>query len=668
MQAENTRERYSLFLARQGIVSETDLHPADPRPLTEAERQRILVEWNRTRTDYAQDRCLHHLFEAQVERTPNIVAVVFKDWRLTYQELNQRANQLAHYLQRMGVGPEVPVAICVERSLEMVVGLLGILKAGGAYVPLDPTYPKERVAVLLGDTQTPVLLTQGQLTGELPEHTAQVVSLDTDWPAIARMPRTAPPDAVTPDNLAYVIYTSGSTGRPKGVLIPHRGIVNRLFWMAEVLQLTTADRVLFKTPFIFDVSVGECFLPLVTGARLVVAKPGGHVDSSYLARVIAEQNITFVHFVPSMLNVFLREKQVAAYNGTLRHVWCGGEALPFDLQERFFSRLGATLYNGYGPTEASVGATMWRCRPGGKGISVPIGRPIANNQVYVLDQRLLPVPTGVPGELCIGGAGLARGYMNRPDQTAERFVPHPFPTPGGAEEEDGARLYRTGDLARFLPDGNVEFLGRMDYQVKVRGLRIELGEIEATLTHHPIVAETVVLAREDLPGDQRLVAYVVPEREPAPGANELRLFLKEKLPDYMLPAAFVTLEGMPLTLNGKIDRRALPAPALSRPDGEAGYVAPRTLTEQALADIWTQALGIEQVSVSDNFFELGGHSLTATRVIADVRDAFLIDMPMLDFFRAPTLAGLAQSVDLFRQAAQSLQGPFGGDGREEGEI
>ena len=633
------------------------------RSLTEAERHRILIEWNDTKADYPQDRCIHQLFKVQVEQTPDKVAVIFEGQRLTYRELDQRATQLAHYLQKVGIGPEVPVGICVERSLEMVVGLLGILKAGGAYVPLDPTYPQERLAFVLEDTQVPVLLTQGHLMSELSEHAAQIVGLDTDWRVIAQAPQTTLPD-VTADNAAYIIYTSGSTGKPKGVLVPHRGIVNRLLWMVDVLQLTKTDRVLLKTPFAFDVSVGECFMPLVAGARLVVAKPGGHVDSGYLARVIAEQEITYIHFVPSMLSVFLKEEEerIKACNASLRHVWSGGEALSLDLQKRFFYRLDANLYNGYGPTEASVGITMWRCERGGERTVVPIGRPIANSQVYLLDEHLQPVPVGVPGGLCIGGVGLARGYMNRPDLTGERFIPDPF------SREPGGRLYRTGDMASFLPDGNIEFLGRIDHQVKVRGFRIELGEIEATLTRHPEVAETVVLAREDIPGDRRLVAYVVPERYPAPAANEFRRFLHEKLPDYMVPAAFVMLEGMPLTMNGKVDRRALPAPSLTRSGEEENYIAPRTSTEGRLADIWTKILGIDQVSVLDNFFELGGNSLLATRVIVDVRDAFRIDMPMLDFFRAPTVTGLAKSVDLFKQAAQGLKGPFGGVGREVGEI
>ena len=440
----------------------------------------------------------------------------------------------------------------MERSLEMVIALYGILKAGGAYVPLDPEYPPDRVAFMLKDTQVPVLLTQERLVPGLPEHGAQVICLDSDWEAIASESVDNPTSGALAENLAYVIYTSGSTGRPKGVMNTHRGILNRLLWMQDTYQLDSNDRVLQKTPFSFDVSVWEFFWPLLVGARLIVARPGGHRDSGYLV-LIAEQGITTLHFVPSMLQVFLEDKDVERCR-SLNRVICSGEALPYDLQERFFARLNAELHNLYGPTEAAVDVTHWQCQREGDSRLVPIGRPVANTQLYILDPYMQPVPIGVAGELHIGGVQVARGYLNRPELTAEKFIPDPF------SDHPEARLYKTGDLVRYLPDGNIEFLGRLDFQVKMRGFRIELGEIEAVLSQHPAVGEVVVLAREDVPGDKRLVAYVVPRPAPALLVTELRDYSKEKLPDYMVPAAFIQLDALPLTPSGKVDRRSLPPP------------------------------------------------------------------------------------------------------------
>jgi len=581
----------------EGIVADAGQRLSELLLLTEAERHQLLVAWNDTRVEYPQDKCIHQLFEEQVERTPGAVAVVVEEEQLTYGELDRRANQVAHYLRKLGVGPETLVRICVERSLEMVVGLLGILKAGGAYVPLDPAYPQERLTFMLKDTQTAVLLTQQRLVGGLPEHRARVVCLDADWKTIGEESEENLGAKVTDRNLAYVIYTSGSTGRPKGVMNTHRGIRNRLLWMQDAYRLAESDRVLQKTPFSFDVSVWEFFWPLLTGACLVMARPEGHKDSTYLVLLIAEEKITTMHLVPPMLQVFLQEQELEACD-SLRRVICSGEMLPLKLQERFFACLDAGLHNLYGPTEAAVDVTFWPCERESARRVVPIGRPIANTQIYLLDEYLHVVPVGIPGELHIGGVGLARGYLNRPDLTAEKFVPNPF------SDEAGARLYKTGDLACYLPDGNIEFLGRIDHQVKIRGFRVELGEIEAVLGQHSAVQETVVLAREDIPGDKRLAAYVVPHNERAPAISELRDFLKKELPDYMVPSAFVMLDALPLTPNGKVDRRALPAPDTARPELEKTFVTPRTAAEEVLAGIWTKVLGLERVGVHDDFFEL----------------------------------------------------------------
>ncbi|MEH2149873.1 non-ribosomal peptide synthase/polyketide synthase [Nostoc sp.] len=623
---------------------------------TASEQQQLLVEWNDTSVDYPIDKCIHQLFEEQVERTPDAVAVVFENQQLTYHELNTRVNQLAHYLQSLGVGADVLVGICVERSLEMVVGLLGILKAGGAYVPIDPEYPQDRLSFMLENAQVSVLLTQQHLVEKLPEHQARVVCLDTDWEIILQSNQQNPITGVQTSNLAYVIYTSGSTGKPKGAINTHLGICNRLLWMQQAYQLTEIDCVLQKTPFSFDVSVWEFFWPLLTGARLVVAKPGGHKDSGYLVNLILEQQVTTLHFVPSMLRAFLEEESVKNCR-SLKRVICSGEALPKELQERFFACLGCQLHNLYGPTEAAIDVTFWECQPESNLKTVPIGRPISNTQIYILDQNLQPVPVGVPGELHIGGVGLARGYLNAKELTQEKFIPNPFSGSRGAEEQRGRgarerrkkiaqspvpspRLYKTGDLARYLPDGNIEYLGRIDNQVKIRGFRIELGEIEAALSQHQDVQTSLVIVREDNPSDQRLVAYIVPQKDQTPTVSLLRSFLKEKLPEYMVPAAFVILESLPLTPNGKVDRRALPAPEASS-ELLAKYVAPRTPIEELLVQIWAQVLKVEQVGIYDNFFELGGHSLLATQLVSRVRSSLKVELPLRSLFAAPTIAELA---------------------------
>ena len=618
--------------------------------LTGAEQQRILVEFNDTEVGYPKDKCIHHLFEEQAVRTPNNVAIAFEGLHLTYAELNGRANQLAHHLQALGVGPEVPVGICMERCLEIVVGLLGIIKAGGAYVPLDPAYPAERLAFMLEDTRAPVLLTQAHILKEaLIAPGLRMLCLDSDWDAVARESEETPVSEVTAGNAAYVIYTSGSTGQPKGVIVEHKGLVNAVNWLTKTLELSVSDRCLLKTPITFDAAGRELFPILMAGGTLVIAEADGHRDSRYIAEAIRDDNISILHCVPSFLRILVEEPAFDEAPA-LRSIMCGGEALRSELVKRFHQRSKAKLYNVYGPTETIIDSAYWLCKAGGADSTIPIGRPIPNAQIYIVDDLLRPVPIGVAGNLHIGGMGLARGYLNRPDLTAEKFIPNPF------SAEPGARLYKTGDMARYLFDRNIEYLGRGDYQVKIRGFRIELGEIELAVRQHPGVREAIVLAREDASGEKRLVAYVVGERD-LPTASELRSFLKDKLPEYMMPAAFVRLDALPLMPNGKVDRRALPIPDRTRPELEKELIAPRTSEEEIVAEIWTKVLDIERVGIYDNFFELGGHSLLATQVVSRMREAFGVEIPLRRLFEVPTVAGLAQSVEVARRSRQNLQAP-----------
>ena len=612
------------------------------------ERRKLLVEFNDTRTDYLEDKCIHELFAERARHAPENVALVFEGRCLTYAQLEARANQLAHHLQGFGVGPEVPVAICIDRSLEMVVGILAILKAGGAYVPLDPEYPQKHLFYVIEDVQAPVLLTQASLRDSMSELGIKVVCVDSDWEAIARHSEDTPSLSATAKNLAYVIYTSGSTGRPKGVMVEHGGLTNVINWVIETLELSSSDRCILKTPITFDPAGRELFATLLAGGTLVIAEPGGHRDSRYLADLIRGQQISILHCVPSLLRLLVEEP---AFDESLvlRAVMCGGEALAPRIVARFHSRLRAKLYNVYGPTETIIDSTYWPCEERNAHSAIPIGRPIPNAQAYILDDLFHLLPIGVAGNLCIGGVGLARGYVGRSDLTAEKFIPDLFSC------EPGARLYQTGDLARYLPDGNIEFLGRLDYQVKIRGFRIELGEIEATLAQHPAVREAVVLVQEDGPEEKRLVAYVAAEEEARTTANKLRDFLKDKLPEHMVPAVFVLLEAFPLTPNGKVDRRALPLPDGRRPELDEAFVAYRTPTEELLAEIWAQVLGVERVGIYDNFFQLGGHSLLATQVVSRIREAFQVEMPLRRLFEAPTVAGLAESIDVGR--GTGLQAP-----------
>lgn len=649
-------EQFKLLL--EEIVSNPN-QPISTLPiLTNAER-RALAEWNDTETVFQLNRHVHELIEAQVERTPQSIALAFRDEELSYEELNRRANRLARRLQAVGVGPEVLVGIYMERSIEMVIGILGTIKAGGAYMPLDPSLPKDRLAFILRDTSAPVVLTQSHLFESLSDQSAHCICLDSDWESIEKYGDSNLRVAIEDENLAYVIYTSGSTGLPKGVMSAHAGLRNRLLWMQEAYRLSESDRVLQKTPYSFDVSVWEFLWPLMTGARLVVAEPGGHQDAAYLIDLISKQQITTLHFVPSMLRVFLEEDGLESLT-SLKRVICSGEALSFELKEKFFARLNIDLHNLYGPTEASIDVTYYNCRDGANEGVVPIGKPIANTQIHILDKHLQPALLIVPGELHIGGIGLARGYINRPDLTAERFIPDPL------SKKPGARLYKTGDLARWLEDGNIEYLGRMDFQVKIRGFRIELGEIEAVLDQHPGIKEAIVVAREDSPGDKRLVAYVVANRQAELSTNDLRSFLQEKLPDYMVPYAFVTLDALPVTTSGKVDRKALPPPEQIRSEQSAGYVAPRTLCEETLAKMWGELLGVEPVGIHDDFFDLGGHSLLGIQLMWKLRHQFGKSLPATTLFSARTIAELAALLEdqNSRQSASSTLVPIKG-GRVE---
>jgi aspartate racemase len=618
----------------EAVAAEPDRRLADLPLLTEAEQHQLLVEWNSTRTGHAQERCLHHLFEEQAERTPDAVAVVFEEEQLTYRELNQRANQLTHHLRGLGVGPETLVGLCVERSLEMVVGLLGILKAGAAYMPLDAEHPRKRIAYQIEDARLRLVLTQQRLRDIFPAGQLTVLSLDdlSAWPAAkSEMP---PESGEGAGNLAYVLYTSGSTGRPKGVMTEHRAVVNHLLWMQQAFPLGEADRIVQKYPLGFDPSILEIFGTLLAGARFILARPGGHFDPTYLAGLIQMQGITLLDVVPTLLEALL-DQPAFRQGRSLRRVFCGGDSLPPALQQRVHAALpGVELVNFYGPTEATISSTYWICRQSDQRPVVPIGRPAGNAQVFVLDRRMNAVPIGVPGELYIGGAGLARGYLNQAGLTAERFVPSPFGQPG-------ERLYRTGDQARWSPDGNLEYLGRADHQVKLRGYRIELGEIEAALGRHPQVTQAVAVVREDVPGDRRLTAYVAAKDGVKPEAQSLREFLRQELPKYMVPATFVPMEAFPLTSSGKIDRRALPAPEHCGAAPALPRVAPRNEVETRLAEIWGEVLGRERVGVQDNFFDLGGHSLVAVQLVARIEKTFGQSVPLAALFQGPTIEHMA---------------------------
>ncbi|WP_193196875.1 non-ribosomal peptide synthetase [Nostoc sp. MG11] len=633
--------------------------------LTEAEQRKLLVEWNDTQVEYPRDKCIHQLFEEQVDSTPDAVAVVFSDRQLTYHELNCRANQLAHYLRTLGVKADVLVGICIERSIEMVVGLLGVLKAGGAYVPLDPEYPTERLHFMLKDAQVSVLLTQQHLVDRLPEHQAKLICLDTQWESITQSSQDNLISNLQATNLAYVIYTSGSTGTPKGVMIEHQSLVN--FTKAEVTQwgINQKDCILQFSSFSFDVFAKDVYPCLSVGGTLVLRTE--QMLNSWLALMegIERWQITVLNLPAAYWHELVTE--LARTNKSLspiRLITIGGERLLPEKIKLWYEYIqqNADLYkfatspqliNGYGPTETTIQASG--CPLSAQMCdalsSVPIGRPLPNTQIYILDSNLQPVPVGVPGELHIGGAGLARGYLNRPKLKQEKFISNPFDN--SKFKIQNSKLYKTGDLARYLPDGNIEYIGRIDNQVKIRGFRIELGEIETALSQHGDVQASCVIAREDIPGDKRLVAYVVLHQHCTPTINQLRHFLKAKLPEYMVPNAIVILEYLPLTPNGKVDRRALPAPDLhSEPKNK--YIAPSTPIEEMLAQIWAQVLKVEQVGIYDNFFELGGHSLLATQLLSRIGNIFQVELPLRSLFAAATVAELGYLIGQLQQQKLEL--------------
>jgi len=619
----------------ESIVTNSNQHLSELSLLTEAEQYQLLVEFNQTQSFSAIpnpksqiEQCIHQLFEVQVERTPDAVAVVFEDEQLTYRELNQRANQLAHYLVSLGVQPEVLVGICVERSLKMLIALLAILKAGAAYVPLDPAYPQERIAYILEDAQISVLLTQKHLMAQLPKPQAKAICLDSDWNNIAQENQNNLVNKVTSENLAYVIYTSGSTGKPKGVQIQHDAVVNFLTSMSQTPGITERDIFLSVTTITFDIAALELYLPLIVGARVVVASREVASDGVQLLAKLAESGATIMQATPATWRMLLE----AGLSKMSLKILCGGEALPHNLSQQLLERCDS-LWNLYGPTETTIWSAVYRVKRE-DGVAY-VGSAIANTQIYILDKYLNPVPIGITGELYIAGDGLARSYFNRPELTAEKFIPNPF------SSKPGARLYKTGDLARYLPDGNIEFMGRIDHQVKIRGFRIELAEIEAVISQHSDVKTVVVLVSEDENGNKRLVAYLVLEQQRTNlKSSDLRNYLEEKLPHYMVPSTFVILESLPLTPNGKVDRKALPKSDQMQLELAATYVAPRHSIEQILAEIWSEVLGLKQIGIHDNFFELGGDSILTIQVISKADQAGLSLTPK-QLFTHQTIAKLA---------------------------
>nr|WP_315788442.1 amino acid adenylation domain-containing protein [Fischerella sp. JS2] len=634
--------------------------------LTEAEKVQFL-EWNNTEVEYPNS-CIHQLFSAQVERTPDAVAVVFADQKLTYAQLNQRANQLAHYLQKLDVKPEMPIGIYVEPFFEMIVGLLGILKAGAAYLPLDPAYPQQRLAFMLSDAAVPVVLTRQQLIKRLPEHQARVVCLDTDWDTIAQESIENPFSNITADNLAYVIYTSGSTGKPKGVLGLHRGAVNRFYWMWQTYPFTQEEVCCQKTSLNFVDSVWEIFGPLLQGVQTVIVSDDVVKNPQQFVEALASNHVTRLVLVPSLLRVLLDiDSDLQKRLPKLKFWVTSGEALSLELSQKFRQIMpNSILLNLYGSSEVSADVTCYEMGTEDETLRVAIGRPINNMQVYVMDRNLQLVPVGVLGDLYVSGAGLARGYLNQPDLTAQRFISSLFEKAEGRRQEaEGSgeaggelltsnslvstlpiledkikRLYKTGDLVRYRADGNLEFLGRVDHQVKLRGFRIELGEIEAVLSQHQGVQETVVVAKTDEHSQQQLVAYVVPQAEQIITITELHRLLKEKLPEYMMPTAFVMLKALPLLPNGKVNYHALPILEGVRPELDQELQLPQTEIEQAIAEIWREVLHIQEIGIHDNFFELGGHSLLLIQVHHKLQQRFQQDFSLVEMFRYPTISHL----------------------------
>jgi amino acid adenylation domain-containing protein len=633
-------EHYQRVL--EAAVANADQPISELPLLTAAQRNRLVIEWNDTAAAIP-DGTIASLFEAQAERTPDAVALKFGDQQLKFTEVNNRANQLANHLRRLGVGSEVRVAICLERSPEMIVGLLAILKAGGAYVPLEPTYPAERIAFILADSQATLMVTQDGFADSTSVTNVSMICLDRDWPEIARESTENLPFVTTAENAAHLIYTSGSTGLPKGVLSSHCASVNRFAWMWRTYPFGADEVCCQKTALSFVDSIWEIFGPLLQGVPLVIIPDETVKDPARFVAALSANSIARLVLVPSLLRVMLELGEgLAAQLANLRYCVCSGETLPVDLAESFREQIPATkLINLYGSSEVAADVTCYEVKSVDGLSAIPIGRPIANTQMYLLDANLQPVPVGVVGEIYAGGAGLARGYLNCAELSAEKFAANPF------ESEAGARLFRTGDLGRYLPDGNIEYHGRRDNQVKVRGFRIELGEVEAQLASHPQVQQAIVVARDDKRGDKQLVAYVV-AASAAPTPNELRKHLRRKLPEHMIPATFVLLEALPLTASGKVNRLALPAPDRDHQSANEDFVAPRTQTEELLAGIWAGVLDTPEIGVNDDFFSLGGHSLLLARVAARIREAFQVEVPLRTLFEASSVAALAERIDAAR--------------------
>jgi amino acid adenylation domain-containing protein len=639
---ERMAKHFARLLEEAGRASERPI--TELEMLSEEERWRLLVQWNDTAREYPHDSCLHQLFESQVERTPEATAVIFQDQKLSYRELNERANQLAHYLQTMGVGAEVLVGLCMERSPWMIVGLLGVLKAGGAYVPLDPQNPLERLSFMLEDAGVSVLLTQGHLVDQLPVHMGQVIAVDADWSSIARESSDNPKSQTSAENLAYVIYTSGSTGAPKGVLVQHRGLVNYLTWAVRHYAPEDGSGSPLHSSISFDLAVTSIYAPLLSGRSVDILTEREHV-LALTSALKQRAGYSLLKLTPTHLQLLNDQLTPEELKGRSRVIILGGENLLSTTTRYWREHAPQTrLYNEYGPTETVVGSCIYEVgERESENVSVPIGKPIVNTEIYILNSHQHPAPVGVAGEIYIGGAGVTRGYLNQPALTAEKFIPHPFST------EPGARLYRTGDLARYLPDGNMEFLGRVDHQVKLRGFRVELGEVEAVMAEHACIREAVLVLHEDSTGEKRLAAYVA-AREPL-SISELREFLKRRLPEYMVPSAFIMMEALPLTPSGKVDRRALPGPDATLAEPLETFVPPRNTLEFQLAQVWEEVLMVQPIGVTDNFFELGGHSLSAVHMMARIRQLFGCDLPLNTLFQGGTIEMLAA---LLRQRADSL--------------
>lgn len=642
--AQQVLEHYLNLI--KGMAAHPDKVAVKLPYLTPAEHRRY-SQWNSTDRPYELETTLQAMFERQAAATPEAVALVLGDQSMTYDEFNRRSNQLAHHLQANGVGADSTVGLYAERSMEMMIAIYGIIKAGGAYVPLDPDHPADRIQFMAEDSGVDMVLTQSALVNSLPDTNASHLVLDVDDGPWTEQPDHNPHPVAGPDHMAYLLYTSGSTGRPKGVMVEHRAIVNRLIWMQEAYGLGAADSVLQKTPYTFDVSVWELFWPMQVGARLVLAKPGGHRDAAYLVDVIEQNDISTLHFVPSMLQLFVEEPTVGRCS-SIRRVICSGEALPRSLQDRLFEVLNTELHNLYGPTEAAVDVTWWACDPQSPLDTVPIGYPIANTQVHILDADLQRVPLGVPGELHIGGVQLARGYRNRPELTAEKFIADPW------SDATGDRLYKTGDLVRHRFDGAVEFLGRLDHQIKIRGQRVELGEIEARITDHPSIREVVVVASGSSAATTQLVAYVVGDMESFGDEGAARQAIEDHcgvtLPPYMVPTVWMFLPALPLNSNGKVDRKALPKPDdMTTRD----VVAAGSTAEADILGIWRSLLDQENVGVTDAFFDVGGNSLLLVRLAQLLSERYEREIKVPDLLRCSTVR---QQADLVQETDDGTDG------------